>query len=111
MVLSFRNSRDGVKRQRFDLALILLGRAADRDDRTLLPTSVTWAGAEVELVLTRLLDEGLIEEIPVEIPEQTWRSDGEGRFGLRMTAAGLKAIGVSPLACGVASGWDGRPLR
>ena len=81
----------------------------------LSPTSLTAGRAELELVLRRLLGEGLVEEITVENPEQTWRHDGEGRFGLRMTAAGLKAIGVPALASGltaaVASGWDGRSLR
>ena len=115
MLSSFWQCREGAERQQFDMALVLLGHAADRDDRMLLPTSLTAGRAELDLVLRRLLGEGLVEEITVENPERTRRHDGEGRFGLCMTAAGLKAIGVPALQSGltaaVASGWDGRPLR
>ena len=103
MLSSFRQCREGAERRQFDLALVLLGRAADRDDRMLLPTSVTAGRAELDLVLRRLLGEGLIEEIAVENPEQAWRHGG--RFGLRMTAAGLKAIGVPALASGPPRGF------
>ena len=81
MLSSFWQCREGAERRRFDMALVLLGRAADRDDRTLSPTSVTAGRTELDLVLRRLLDEGLIEEIAAGDPEQAWRSDGEDLIG------------------------------
>lgn len=112
MLSSFGQCREGIERRRFDIALVVLGRAADRDDRALLPTSATAGRADLDLVLTRLLDEGLIEKIPVVAAEQAGCTAGEIRLGLRITAAGLTAIGVpalaSGLAAGVASCWDGR---
>jgi hypothetical protein len=47
---------------------------------------------------------GFVEEVPVGFAEEAWRSDGDGRYGLRITAAGLKAIGVPALASGLEAG-------
>jgi hypothetical protein len=44
-----------------------------------------------------------VEEVPVGIDEEAWRSDGDGRYGLRITQAGLRAIGVPALASGLES--------
>jgi hypothetical protein len=45
-----------------------------------------------------LLNQGFVEEAPVGLADEAWRSDHGGRFGLRITSAGLKAIGVPALA-------------
>jgi len=79
MLLSFRDCRHGVKKRRFDLALVLLARAIDHGGGMLLPASSN----EVELVVRDMLAEGLIEEV---------------RHGLRVTQRGLRFVGYPPLA-------------
>ena len=90
-----------------DTALILLGRAADSEDQMLLPIpkSVRARGKALERVLQSLLNQGFVEEVPVGLADEAWRSGDDGRFGLRITPAGLKAIGVPALA----SGLEGEP--
>jgi hypothetical protein len=89
-----------------DTALILLGRAADSEDQMILPIpkSVRARGKALERVLRSLLNQGLAEEVPV-----VWRSDDHGRFGLRITSAGLKAIGVPALESGLEQPTGPRP--
>jgi hypothetical protein len=84
---------------------VLLGRAADSEDQMLLPfpKTVKAHGKALERVLRSLLAQEFVEEVPVGIDEEAWRSDGEGRYGLRITPAGLKAIGVPALASGLES--------
>ncbi len=79
MQLSFRDCRHGVKKRRFDLALVLLARAIDDGSGMLLPAD----RGEVELVVRDMLAEGLIEEV---------------RHGLRVTQRGLRFVGYPPLA-------------
>jgi hypothetical protein len=88
-----------------DTALVLLGRAADRDDSMLLPypESLKTRGQALAKVLNSLLAQGLVEEVPVGIDEEAWRSDDDGRYGLGITPAGLKAIGVPAQASGLES--------
>ena len=89
-----------------DTALVLLGHAANREDLMLLPppTSVKARGKALEAVLKKLLDHGLIEEVPVRAPEQAWRIVEDARFGLKIAPAGLTAIGVPVLESGMAMG-------
>jgi hypothetical protein len=96
-------SRKRSPRHLSDTALILLGRAADRDDSMLLPypASLRTRGEALAKVLTSLLAQGLIEEVPVKQDEEAWRSYDDGRYGLRITKAGLKAIGVPALESGL----------
>jgi hypothetical protein len=86
-----------------DTALILLGRAADSENQMLLPIpkSVRARGKALERVLQSLLSQGFVEEVPVGLADEAWRSDHEGRFGLRITEAGLQAIGVPALVSGL----------
>ena len=86
-----------------DTALVLLGRAADSEDQMLLPIpkSVKAHGKALERVLQSLLNQGFVEEVPVGLADEAWRSDHEGRYSLRITSAGLKAIGVPALASGL----------
>lgn len=86
-----------------DTALIVLGRAADSENQMLLPIpkSVRAHGKALERVLQSLLRKGLVEEVPVGLADEAWRSGDDGRFGLRITSAGLKAIGVPALVSGL----------
>jgi hypothetical protein len=86
-----------------DTALILLGRAADSENQMLLPIpkSVKAHGKALERVLQSLLNQGFVEEVPVGLADEAWRSGDDGRFGLRITEAGLRAIGVPALASGL----------
>lgn len=103
MFMSFSQSRHGARRRQFDTALIVLGRAADREDQLVLPMPISAKahGIALDRILKSLLDQELVEEIPVGPHKEAWRSDGEDRLGLRITAAGLKAIGVPALVSGV----------
>jgi hypothetical protein len=67
------------------------------------PASLKTRGEALAKVLNSLLTQGLIEEVPVGIAEEAWRSDDEGRFSLRITKAGLKAVGVPALESGLES--------
>jgi hypothetical protein len=86
-----------------DTALILLGRAADSEDQMILPIpkSVRARGKALERALRSLLRQGFAEEAPVGLADMAWRSDHEGRYGLRITAAGLRALGVPALMSGL----------
>jgi hypothetical protein len=88
-----------------DTALVLLGKAADSENQMILPipTSVRARGKALERVLQSLLRQGFVEEVPVGLADEAWRSDDEGRFGLRITEAGLRAIGVPALMSGLES--------
>jgi hypothetical protein len=89
-----------------DTALIVLGRAADSENQMLLPIpkSVKAHGKALERVLRSLLAREFVEEVPVGIDEEAWWSGHDGRYGLRITPAGLKAIGVPALASGLEPG-------
>jgi hypothetical protein len=56
-----------------------------------------------------LLNQGFVEEIPVGLADEAWRSDHEGRFGLRITESGLRAIGVPALMSGLEQPTAPRP--
>lgn len=79
-----------------DTQLAILAHAAARDDLSVLPTptSLKARGGALQAVLGSLTDRGLIEEVEVaELPQ--WRRDEEGRrLALRVTAAGLTALGL-----------------
>ena len=55
----------------------------------------------LERVLQSLLRQGFVEEVPVGLADEAWRSDHDGRFGLRITEPGLRAIGVPALKSGL----------
>jgi len=103
MQLLFRDCRHGVKKRRFDLALVLLARAIDHGGGMLLPLSVRAGSGEVAAVVRDLLADGLIEEVRVTDAMQTWRTKGEVRYGLRVTGRGLEFVGYPPLRSGLAA--------
>jgi hypothetical protein len=86
-----------------DTALILLGRAVDSENQMLLPVpkTVRARGMALERTLQSLLNQGFAEEVPVGLADEAWRSGDDGRYGLRITRAGLTAIGVPALASGL----------
>ena len=78
-----------------DTQTILLSTASRRESGSLypLPDTLT-AGVRVTKALTSLLDRALAEERETEDVVAAHRTDGDIRYGLFITAAGLAAIGV-----------------
>jgi hypothetical protein len=89
-----------------DTTLILLGRAADSENRMLLPIPKTARarGNALERTLRSLLRQGFVEEVRVGLADEAWRSGHGGCYGLRITEAGLRAIGVPALESGLVDG-------
>ncbi|MGI3899318.1 MAG: DUF3489 domain-containing protein [Janthinobacterium lividum] len=80
-----------------DAALLLLGQAAVRADRMLLPPPATLRtrGGALQKVLQVLLKAGFVTEVPAETEVQSWRSgDGDQRIGLIIADEGFRAIGL-----------------
>jgi hypothetical protein len=81
-----------------DAALVLLSPAASRVDGLVLPppAPLRTRGGALKATLRKLLAWEFIEEVQVTSDNKSWRTDEEhGRVGLRITAAGLNAIGVT----------------
>lgn len=80
-----------------DTQLVLLSRAAQREDGLIPPLDHLKGGAARQ-VATRLIAQGLAVEVIVPRDAPAWRRDeASGQaMGLRVTAAGLRAIGVEP---------------
>ena len=75
--------------------LIILSSAAQRHDHgVLLPERLK--GQAARNTLERLISRGLVEEVRAEGELPVWRHDDQGRYGLRITSAGLVAIGIEP---------------
>jgi hypothetical protein len=81
-----------------DTQRVLLAAAAARDSGLVLPAPANFNAKGVALtrVLQSLLNRGLILERATSSAEEAfWRQDDAGeRYGLQITAAGLRAIGV-----------------
>ncbi|HYL18140.1 MAG TPA: DUF3489 domain-containing protein [Burkholderiales bacterium] len=76
-----------------DTHLVLLSAAAQREDHAIqLPPDIDSAAAEK--LVSKLAGAGLIEEIDAIGDLPVWRRVDDGAFALRITSAGLKAIGV-----------------
>ncbi|RJF88638.1 DUF3489 domain-containing protein [Oleomonas cavernae] len=83
-----------------DRQLVILGAAAARSDLMVLPLPDTLklnAGAAA-LVLKSLIARNLIEECPAERGQAIWQERDSQRLTLKITEAGLHAIGVEPPA-------------
>src|SRR5215469_12114962 len=77
-----------------DTQLVLLSAAAQRQDGG-IEIGPKLKGNAAQKVLSRLLSEHFIEEIPFEGTLPVWRrNDNEGALALRITERGLTAIGV-----------------
>ena len=87
-----------------DTQLVILGAAAQRDDRNVLPLPGSLRGGAAAKVVGALLSRGLIAETPTDSRTKAdaalnriWRNDAEGRaILLHITDAGLAAIGIEP---------------
>jgi len=103
-IMSFANTRHGTERQEFDAMLLLLGGAVDRGGMLFpLPASVVGNGIDLELLLHKLIDAGLIQEVRVAEAEHTWRASNGQRYGLQITPTGCRAIGFPALRSGAAA--------
>ena len=77
-----------------DTQLMLLSDAAQRDDLCLTPRPNLKGGA-AHKVAEKLIAAGFVEEVPAEGGAPIWRRDEENQpYALKVTMAGLKAIGV-----------------
>lgn len=78
-----------------DTQLVLLSAASQRDDLLLTPPQRLVGGARAKVAAT-LLKRGLVVEVTVGLDRPAWRSDAGDRLGLRITPAGLAALGLEP---------------
>ena len=83
-------------RQLTDTQLVLLSPAAQHDDQlVVLPERLTGAAAKASA--SKLLSLGLVEETPVTVGDPHWcKDESDGPIGLKITRAGLLAIGIEP---------------
>jgi len=87
-----------------DTQAIILGAAAQRKDRNVLPLPGSLRGGAAAKVVGALLSRGLIAETPTDSRtkadaalNRVWRNDKDGRaILLHITDAGLAAIGIEP---------------
>ncbi|WP_136646627.1 DUF3489 domain-containing protein [Tabrizicola sp. YIM 78059] len=87
-----------------DTQAIILAAAAQRGDRNLLPLPGSLRGGAAVKVIGALLARGLVAEIVTDSRTKAdaalnrfWRNDADGRaILLRITDAGLAAIGIEP---------------
>lgn len=79
-----------------DTQLVLLSRASQRDDGLLVPLD-TLRGGAARAVASKLLAMELVNEVPIGRDCPHWFRDEEAGswIGLKVTAAGLRAIGLS----------------
>jgi hypothetical protein len=77
-----------------DTQLIILSSASQREDGlAVLPEKLK--GGAAKKVLTKLLDQDLLKEVPVKRGEPHWRADENERpIGLKLTRSGQSAIQV-----------------
>ena len=87
-----------------DTQLVILGAAAQREDRNVLPLPGSLRGGAAAKVVSALLKRGLIAETTTDSQTRAdaalnriWRNNEDGRaILLHITDAGLAAIGVEP---------------
>ncbi|MHA6724034.1 DUF3489 domain-containing protein [Sphingomonas sp. RS2018] len=79
-----------------DTQTIILSSAAQRDGGSVypLPATITTSGARLTKALTTLIDRGFLVERETEQAAETYRADGDVRYGMYVTQAGLTAIGI-----------------
>jgi Protein of unknown function (DUF3489) len=85
-----------------DTQLRLLSAASQRDDGLLVPPEHLKGGAAQKSV-AKLLASNLVEEVGVKRDQPAWRDGDDGPIGLKITDAGLTAIGVEPAQGGSGS--------
>jgi hypothetical protein len=79
-----------------DTQLVLLSSASQREDHLVtLPSNLK--GGAAKKVVEKLLGLGLVKEVSVKRDQPVWRTDENERpVGLKITRAGLKALGLEP---------------
>ena len=90
-----------------DTQLVILGAAAQREDRNVLPLPGSLRGGAAAKVVGALLKHGMIAETATDSQTKAdaalnriWRNDEDGNaILLHITDAGLAAIGVEPEGC------------
>ncbi len=84
------------KPQLTDTQLVLLSSAAQHDEQlVVLPEKLKGGAAKASV--SKLLSLRFVQEMPVTAGEPHWRRDeSDGPIGLRITRAGLLAIGIEP---------------
>jgi uncharacterized protein DUF3489 len=81
-----------------DTQLVMLSAAAQRDDRSLtLPEKLR--GGAVRKIAMKLIAADLVKEVKTKAGMPVWRRDEQNAqsYTLKLTAAGAKAIAVSPV--------------
>ena len=79
-----------------DAQLVILSAASQRDDGMLIPPEAI-KGAALATALKALLKRGLVEEVVVKRDQPSLRHDeADQPVGVKITAAGLEAIGIAP---------------
>jgi hypothetical protein len=91
-----------------DTQLVILSAASRREDRGVeLPANVQ--GKAAGKVVDKLLRAGLLEEVGASGSRPVWRRDDEsGAIALRITDAGLAAIGAADEVVAAPEANDGR---
>ena len=82
-----------------DTQAIILGAAAQREDRIALPLPEILRGGAATKVVGAMLSKGFLEEVDADLRkgEPMWRETGDGHgVTLVATNAGLAAIGIEP---------------
>lgn len=79
-----------------DTHLILLTTASQRENGSLipLPEALGDAADRVRKGIAALLKNGLVQEGEVATAADAWRQECDTHVGIRITSAGLKAIGI-----------------
>ena len=82
-----------------DTQLVMLSAAAQRDDRCLVPAPKL-KGAAAQKIAGKLMAAGLVKEIKAMAGAPVSRRDDEAgiSYGLKLTAAGAKAIAIDESA-------------
>jgi hypothetical protein len=77
-----------------DTQLVILSRAAQREDRAAeIPDNLK--GGAAQKVVTKLLRDGILEEVPAKAGMPVWRKDEQnGSIALLITPTGLEALGI-----------------
>jgi hypothetical protein len=77
-----------------DTQLVLLSSASQREDH-LVTLAPNLRGGTARKVVEKLLSLGLVKEVLAKRDQPTWRTDeNERTIGLKITRAGLKALGI-----------------
>lgn len=79
-----------------DTQLVLLSRAAQNDDGLISPPE-SMRTKSLQSAVARLLRHCFVEEVPVRFHQPSWRTSEDGKLlGMRITPAGLHALGIEP---------------